>query len=83
MIYTDTMALPAAAEGWQVIEEVGRGARIRTADLLRPRLDLYVYLVDFAARLATYKDQKARQKRSSGTDLVLVCFRFRTRVLRS
>ena len=32
-----TKALPAAAGGEQVIEGVGRGARIRTADLLRPR----------------------------------------------
>ena len=59
----------------------GRGARIRTRDLLRPRLDQYVYLIDFAARLATQKLPKARQERSSGTDLVLVCLRLHTRVL--
>ncbi len=36
-----TKALPVANEGSQVLEEIGRGARIRTADLLRPRQARY------------------------------------------
>jgi len=50
----------------------GTPGRIRTCDLLLRRLGRVRNLVDFAARLATLKYQKARQKLSSGTDLVLV-----------
>ncbi len=44
------------------MEFIGRGARIRTGDLLRPRLDQHDYLVHLAAHLATFKKQKSTGK---------------------
>ena len=60
----------------QVIENAGGDDGTRTRDLMRDRQLRLGYLVDFAARLATQSDLKARSERSSGTDLVLIFLLF-------
>ena|SRR2546425_7545214 len=54
-----------------IVKKINRGERIRTSDLLVPKLVDTVYLIDFAARLATLNYRKTRSERSSCTDFVL------------
>jgi hypothetical protein len=74
--YSATRTQPASRCGTrrsrQIIERNGGPGGVRTLDLMTARLTMLVYLVDFAARLATQKHAKAWPERSSCTDFVLV-----------